>query len=163
MGRKHIVVVGAGSAGLGTAIRLKERLGGAHDVTVFCNNDYFVSIPSLVWVPFGRVKREDIVVPHAARFAEHGVRFRKEEVNRLDLERHTVIASRGIEHYDYLVIATGAKANHAAIPGLGARGHAHSITTLPEAERDGKYHKLEVQSSREGVRLRARAGYIAEF
>jgi VWFA-related protein len=34
---------------------------------------------------------------------------------------------------------------------------------LPEAERDGKYHKLEVQSSREGVRLRARAGYIAEF
>lgn len=35
--------------------------------------------------------------------------------------------------------------------------------SLPEAERDGKYHRLEVKSSREGIRLRARAGYIAEF
>ncbi len=34
---------------------------------------------------------------------------------------------------------------------------------LPEADRDGKFHKLEVKSSRTGARVRARAGYIAEF
>lgn len=35
--------------------------------------------------------------------------------------------------------------------------------SLPEEERDGKFHRLEVQTSRPGVRLRARAGYVAEF
>jgi hypothetical protein len=34
---------------------------------------------------------------------------------------------------------------------------------LPESERDGKFHKLEVKPSRPDIRMRARAGYIAEF
>lgn len=34
--------------------------------------------------------------------------------------------------------------------------------TLPEADRDGKFHKLEVKSSRADVKVRARAGYIAQ-
>jgi VWFA-related protein len=34
--------------------------------------------------------------------------------------------------------------------------------TLPEADRDGKFHKLEVKSSRAGVTVRSRAGYFAE-
>lgn len=33
---------------------------------------------------------------------------------------------------------------------------------LPESDRDGKFHKLTVKSSRPGVRVRARAGYVAE-
>jgi VWFA-related protein len=33
--------------------------------------------------------------------------------------------------------------------------------SLPEADRDGKFHKLVVKSSRAGVRVRARSGYVA--
>jgi VWFA-related protein len=33
--------------------------------------------------------------------------------------------------------------------------------TLPESDRDGKFHKLEVKSSRADVKVRARVGYIA--
>lgn len=33
---------------------------------------------------------------------------------------------------------------------------------LPETERDGRFHRLEVKSKRAGLRVRARSGYIAE-
>lgn len=33
---------------------------------------------------------------------------------------------------------------------------------LPESDRDGKFHKLTVKSSRGGARVRARAGYVAD-
>lgn len=33
---------------------------------------------------------------------------------------------------------------------------------LPEAERDGRFHRLEVKSKRAGLRVRARSGYVAE-
>ncbi len=33
---------------------------------------------------------------------------------------------------------------------------------LPAEDHDGKFHKLEVRSSRDGVRVRARSGYIAD-
>ncbi len=41
--------------------------------------------------------------------------------------------------------------------------HLYVLTfKLPEEDRDGKFHKLEVKSSRPGVKLRARAGYVAQ-
>ena len=32
---------------------------------------------------------------------------------------------------------------------------------LPETDRDGKFHQLEIKTTREGVKIRARKGYIA--
>ncbi len=41
--------------------------------------------------------------------------------------------------------------------------HLYVLTfALPEQDRDGKFHKLLVKSSRKDVRVRARAGYIAQ-
>ena len=33
--------------------------------------------------------------------------------------------------------------------------------SVPEADRDGKFHELEIKTTRAGVKIRARKGYIA--
>jgi len=33
--------------------------------------------------------------------------------------------------------------------------------SIPEADRDGKFHELRIETTRAGVKIRARKGYIA--
>ena len=68
MPRKRIVVIGGSFAGMTAAIEMKNKLGDRHDVTVFSKAKDFLFMPSLIWVPFGRRKREDITFPLAPVF-----------------------------------------------------------------------------------------------
>lgn len=143
--RKRIVVVGAGVAGFTAGLELKKRLGDAHDVTVVSRSDELVFTPSLIWVPFGLRTGTDILFSVRAPLQEHGVLFREELVTKLDLDNRRVVTEAGELDYDYLLLATGPRLNHAAIPGLGPRGYTHSIMTLSEAElaREGFERFLE--------------------
>lgn len=132
--RKHIVVVGSGLAGFTAAIGLKQRLGDEHDVTVISKSSSFVVKSALVWLPFRLRDRDDVMFDVRGSFAEHGIRFRLAEVIRFGLRNRSVMTRSESIRYDYLLIATGAKPNHAAVPGLGPRGYTQSITTLAEAE-----------------------------
>jgi sulfide:quinone oxidoreductase len=68
----------------------------------------FLFMPSLIRVPFGRRKREDITFALAPVFAEKGVAFKNVEVTRIDLRERFVEDTAGAKTpYDYLVIATG--------------------------------------------------------
>jgi sulfide:quinone oxidoreductase len=135
MNRKHVVIVGSSFAGFTAAIELKRRLGDHHDVTVISKSDQFLFMPSLVWVPFGLRAKEDITFAVRPRLEAAGVRFRHDEVTRLDLGGRVITTRNGQERYDYLVLATGSKPNYGAIPGLGPRGYTQSIMSLHEAER----------------------------
>jgi sulfide:quinone oxidoreductase len=133
--RKRIIIVGSSLAGFTAATELGQALGDSHDVTVISKSDEFLFMPSLVWVPFGLRTREDITFAVGPALEEQGVDFRHSEVIRLDLGRRMIVMRQGHEPYDYLVIATGAKPNYAAIPGLGPRGYTQSVMSLPAAER----------------------------
>jgi sulfide:quinone oxidoreductase len=134
MRRKHILVIGSNFAGFTAASELKEKLCQQHDVTVISKTDQFLFTPSLIWIPFGLRTRDDITFDVRAPLEQRGIRFRLDEVTRLDLARRSVMTRSGPEQYDYLVIATGPKPNYGAVPGLGPRGYTQSITSLAAAE-----------------------------
>ncbi len=134
MSKKRIVVLGSNFAGFTAAVSLKSQVGSLHDVTVISRLAQFVFHPSLVRLPLGARTAQQAHFPVHGLLAEHGIAFRNEAAIRLDLEGRKVITATAEERYDFLVIATGARPNYAAVPGLGPRGYTHSIVTLPEAE-----------------------------
>jgi sulfide:quinone oxidoreductase len=138
MTRKKVLVLGGNFGGLTAALTVKHDLHGDVDVTVVSAADHFLFNPSLIWVPFGKRRPQDIMFPLAPTFAEHGVDFVHGEATELDLAGRRVITTGGTYDYDYLVIATGYRNNFQVVPGLGPGGHAHTITTLEDAVHAGE-------------------------
>jgi sulfide:quinone oxidoreductase len=132
---KHIVVVGSNFAGMTAAIELKNKLGEDHQVTVVSPKEDFLFMPSLIWVPFGLRKKEDITFALRPVYEKRGVVFHAEAASRIDLDAHKVTTSQRELSYDYLVLATGPKLNYDAVGGLGPRGgFTHSIMSWEDAE-----------------------------
>jgi len=134
MTKEQIIVVGGNFAGLTAALELQYELGGEADVRVISASDWFVFSPSLLWMPFGKRKAEELGFPLEQTFAEHGVDFINAEVTFIDPARRTVTAGGRVHGYDRLVLATGARNDFSAVPGLGPAGHTHTITTVADAE-----------------------------
>lgn len=135
MRRKHTVVIGCGFAGIIAAIELKTRLGSEHDITVVSATDQFVFTPALTRLCFGSVDTGKYTFCIPPELEKRGIRFVHETVTYINLHERALFTKRGWELYDYLVIATGAKANYAGIPGLGARGYTQAILSISDAEK----------------------------
>lgn len=132
---KRIVILGASFAGLTAALELKERLHDEHEIVVISRTDEFVFLPSLIWVPFGLRERQDISFPLAPVFEKRGVTFKKTPIMALSLHDRRVVTADGPEPYDVLIIATGARAAWADVPGLGPRGgYTQSIFSPADAD-----------------------------
>jgi sulfide:quinone oxidoreductase len=95
MAKKRIVVLGGSFAGMTAAIELKNKLGDRHDVVVLSKAKDFLFMPSLIWVPFGHRKREDITFALGPVFEKKGVAFKNVEVRRIDLRERFVEDSAG--------------------------------------------------------------------
>lgn len=136
MAKKRIVVIGGSFAGMTAAIEMKNKLGDRHEVTVLAKAKDFLFMPSLIWVPFGRRKREEITFPLAPVFEKKGVVFKNVDVTRIDLRERFVEDATGMQTpYDYLVIATGPKLDYDDVKGLGPKGFTQSIFSWDDAER----------------------------
>jgi NADH dehydrogenase FAD-containing subunit len=138
MTRKKVLVLGGNFGGLTAALTVKHELHGDVDVTVVSAADHFLFNPSLIWVPFGKRRPQDITFPLAPTFAEHDVDFVHGEATELNLAARRVSTTAGPYDYDYLVIATGYRNNFQAVPGLGPDGNASTITTLEDAVHAGE-------------------------
>lgn len=137
-GRKiaKIVIIGGSFGGLTSAFELKRLLGKKADITLLCDQDKFVFIPSLPWVSIGSRKPEDITVPLDKILTRKGIKFIHEEVVGVDAEASKVITKTQKIQYDYLVIATGPYCDFSQVPGLGPEeGYTECIFTLEQALR----------------------------
>jgi sulfide:quinone oxidoreductase len=134
--RKKVLVLGSNFGGLTAALAVKHELHGDVDVTVVSPSDRFLFNPSLIWLPFGRRRPEEITFPVAPTFEEHGVEFVHAEATEIDPDHKTVTAGGRTYGYDYLVIATGYRNRLDVVPGLV--DNAVTITTLPDAIRAGE-------------------------
>ena len=136
--RKKVLVLGGNFGGLTAALSVKHELEGDVDVTVVSASDRFLFNPSLIWLPFGKRRPQDITFPLAPTFESHDVDFVHAAATRIDPVAQQVETTWGSYGYDYLVIATGYRNQLDVIPGLDVANGAYMITTLEDAIRAGE-------------------------
>src|SRR3954463_1994539 len=105
--KKHVLIVGAGFAGLELATRLSETLQDAVRVTLLDRNDSFVFGYSKLEVMLGRQLADDVRL-HYRHIDKDGVEFRQETVTGIDPTARRVTTDAGSYDADFLVVAMGA-------------------------------------------------------
>ena len=115
----NILVLGGNFAGLTAALETKRHLKDTgHTVTVISARDYFLFVPSLIWVPFSEREIKDITVPVEPILRKRGIDFVHATATRINQYENYVETTAGRFDYDYLVIATGPKMDY-SISGVG--------------------------------------------
>lgn len=104
----HIVVLGAGFAALKAVRQLRKRNHECR-ITVVAPSAVFHYLPSLIWIPNGLRKREDLIVDLKKFFSRHRVEFHAGQVLGLSEQGRVVHTSAGDIHNDGLIIATGGR------------------------------------------------------
>ena len=130
--KKHVLILGAGFAGLELATRLSETLRDAVRVTLLDRNDSFVFGYSKLEVMLGRQSPDDVRM-YYRDIAKEGVEFRQETVVAIDPAARRVTTDAGSYDADFLVVAMGADYDMDATPGLAAGGFEYY--TVAGAER----------------------------
>jgi sulfide:quinone oxidoreductase len=136
--RKKVLVLGGNFGGLTAALSVKHELEGDVDVTVVAASDRFLFNPSLIWLPFGKRRPDDITFPLAPTFESHDIDFVHATANRIDPAARLVDTNHGTYGYDYLVVATGYRNDAQIITGLDTANAAYTITTLEDAVHAGE-------------------------
>ncbi len=127
-GRKQVIIVGAGFAGLWAArILARARV----HVLLIDQNNYHTFLTLLYQTAAAELEPEEIVYPIRTilqRF--HNVEFVLAQVQRVNLSEKTVhLADRDIP-YDYLLLAPGSTPNFYGVP--GAKEYAFPLKTLED-------------------------------
>jgi sulfide:quinone oxidoreductase len=131
--QRHVLILGAGFAGLELATRLSEIAPDTTRVTLIDRNAAFFFGFSKLEVMLGRQTADEIQIPYN-KIAKANVTFRQETVTAIDPETRRVTTDANVyDDVDYLVVAMGADYDFDATPGLAEGGHEYY--TLAGAER----------------------------
>ena len=133
--KKHVVILGAGFAGLELASRLSESLADEVEVTLIDQNDAFTFGFSKLDILFGRTTPEAARIPYG-EIAKDGVEFRQERVVSIDPATRRVATDKSSYDADILVVALGANYDHAATPGFEDGGYEYYTVAGAERLRD---------------------------
>jgi len=108
-GKKRVVVIGGGFAGLELVKSLKNT---NFEVILIDKHNHHTFQPLLYQVATSGLETNSIIYPYRKRFGKQkDFYFRLGDVNHITPENNTIETSIGEIKYDYLVIATGAKTN----------------------------------------------------
>jgi sulfide:quinone oxidoreductase len=132
---KHVVILGAGFAGLELATRLSESLADEVRVTLIDQNDSFSFGFSKLDVLLGRKAIPDVLL-HYADISKPGVEFRRERVTSIAPETRHVTTDAAAYDADILVVALGADYDFAATPGFEEGGVEYYTVTGAKRMRD---------------------------
>ncbi|MFC3813187.1 NAD(P)/FAD-dependent oxidoreductase [Lacihabitans lacunae] len=109
--KKHIVIIGAGFAGLKLARRLNNHPD--YRITLIDKNNYHQFQPLFYQLAMASLDASNISFPLRHMFKKsRNVSIRLSEVNSIDTANNLIETSGGRYSYDYLVIATGATTNY---------------------------------------------------
>jgi NADH dehydrogenase len=109
--KRHVVVVGGGFGGLGVAKALRRA---PVRVTLIDRSNHHLFQPLLYQVAMAGLSPAEIAVPiRSVLYRNENTRVLLDEVSKVELaEKAVVLRESGTLHYDYLVIATGARTNY---------------------------------------------------
>jgi NADH:ubiquinone reductase (H+-translocating) len=132
-GRRHVVIVGGGFAGVGCARELAGR--DDVDVTLVDRNNYHQFQPLLYQVATSQLASSDIAYSLRKLFRDdQNVDVKLGEVTSIDPAAHAVIMADGQRLVgDALVLAAGSQPNFFRTP--GASEHAFPLYSLDDAKR----------------------------
>jgi sulfide:quinone oxidoreductase len=133
--KKHVVILGAGFAGLELASRLSDSLADKVDVTLIDQNESFTFGFSKLDVLFGRKDAASVRIQYR-EIAKNGVEFRQERVTSIDPAARQVTTDKGSYDAEILVVALGANYDHAATPGFEDGGYEYYTVAGAERLRD---------------------------
>ncbi len=156
-----IVIIGAGFAGHTAALYLGSALGKDHEISVINKFDYFLFIPSLIWVSVGHMKPEKTYFKLAPVYKKLNIRFVHGSATEVHPDEQFVVAQKAENEgqvkldYDYLIIATGPKLNFEGTENLGPHhGYTYSVCTLEHAiQTRDKYLEL-IERMKNGEKLK---------
>jgi len=131
---KKVVIVGAGYAGIETAISLnKMNKKNDIEITIIDKNDYHTLLTELHEVAGNRVSEEAIRIPLNRIFKYTNVHVVCDEISSFNFEENKIASNNKEYNYDYLVLALGSSPNYFGIPGL--KEHAFSLWSFDDAIR----------------------------
>lgn len=106
----NVTIIGSGFAALAAIhqLRLLDP-GRAIHITVIAPKPTFTYLPSLIWFPSGKRKREDIVVSLPSFFERMGVTFYQGEATAIKEAGRTVVTTAGEVTNDALLVACGGR------------------------------------------------------
>jgi sulfide:quinone oxidoreductase len=133
--KKHVLILGAGFAGLELAARLSDSLADKVHVTLIDQNDSFVFGFSKLDIMFGRRATADARL-HYRDISKEGVEFRQERVTSIDPGKRRVTTDGSSYDADVLVVALGADYDTAATPGFVEGGFDYYSVDGAERMRD---------------------------
>ncbi len=126
---KHIVIIGAGFAGLDLAKKLRNV---PVKVTLIDKHNYHQFAPLFYQVATSSIEPSSILFPLRQETASRSnCTFRMAKVRQVDLQAQCVITDCGEISYDYLVVATGAGNNFFGMASV--ERHAYPMKSLSEA------------------------------
>ncbi len=105
---KRITIIGTGFAGLAAAEKYR-KLDAKAEITIIGKQAEFVFLPSLIWIPSGRRKGSDIVVPLEPYFKRRNIKFHHGAATGIENNGRTVLTENGKIENDGLVIACGGR------------------------------------------------------
>jgi NADH dehydrogenase len=131
-GRRRVVIVGAGFAGLWAARHLARHGGDDVDVTLIDRNNYHTFAPLLYQVAAAEIDISAIAYPIRGIFRNApNVRTVMGEVTDIDVRERLVMADGLLFPYDQLILAAGSRTAFYGIP--GAEENAFRLKTLEDA------------------------------
>lgn len=129
---KHIVVLGAGYAGLRTVIRLQKMLHGQAHITLINQNPYHYQTTALHEVAAGNIPPEKICFDIDDLVDSAKTTFIVDRVTSFVPQMHLVhLADHDDLHYDYCVVALGFVSETFGIE--GAEENSLPMTTVRQA------------------------------
>lgn len=134
MTRRRLLVLGGGFAGLDVAraVSRSPEARGVWDLLLVDKENFFQFNPLLPAVAVGAVETRHIVYPLRQMARHRALRFHKNKVQAIDLDRRLVRLHNGLEErWDTLVIALGSVTHHFGVP--GAAEHTRPFKTLVDA------------------------------
>lgn len=122
MSGKHVVVLGAGFAGL-HAVRVLSREPGVQ-VTLVDRNNYHLFQPLLYQVAMAGLEAPQIAFPVRAFLRKHkNTRFLLGTAEEVDPKARVLWVEGRPVPYEYLIVGTGTRTNDFGLPGVARYGY----------------------------------------
>ncbi len=131
MKRNHIVILGAGYAGIRTAKRLLRTMDSDTRLTIIDRKNYHTLMTNLHEAASGRVHPDTIMIPLDRIFTDQKIEVVQDEVHFIDFQQRKLRGEKGSYSFDYLVVATGSTVNFGKVE--GAARHALSLDSIESA------------------------------